>query len=67
VWNELADVIFRHGEHSPHFQGLREYQLTFRPQWRSKYLACPAGLALPVVLADVSSLISGAALRSRRK
>ena len=29
------------------------------PEWEPRYLACPGGLALPRVLADVSALIAG--------
>jgi phosphatidylglycerol lysyltransferase len=63
LWNELADVVFRHTEHFFTFEGLREYKQKFRPQWSARYLACPGDLTLPVVLADVASLIAGGTRR----
>lgn len=58
-WNRLGGLLYRHGEHFYHFQGLRSYKDKFDPIWEPRYLATPAGLALPRVLADVTSLISG--------
>jgi len=59
LWNHVASLAFRHGEHFYNFQGLRAYKEKFRPEWRSRYLAVPGGLALPAVVRDVASLISG--------
>ena len=59
LWNELADVVFRLGAHFDDLKGLREFKENYRPRWTSKYLACPAGLSLAAVLADVASLITG--------
>lgn len=58
-WNHLVAFIARHGEHFYNFQGLRQYKQKFNPVWTSKYLATPAGLALPRVIANVTALISG--------
>ena len=59
VWNHIAALVFRHGEHFYNFQGLRQYKAKFDPVWRARYLAAPAGFALPGVLVDVTSLVSG--------
>jgi phosphatidylglycerol lysyltransferase len=59
VWNRLGAFIFRHGEHFYNFQGLRQYKDKFDPAWKPKYLASPGGLALPRILTDLASLISG--------
>jgi phosphatidylglycerol lysyltransferase len=59
VWNRVAGLVFRHGEHFYNFQGLREYKAKFHPVWSSRYLATPGGLALPAALLDVTALISG--------
>jgi len=59
VWNHIAALVFRHGERFYNFQGLRQYKAKFDPAWRARYLATPAGLALPGVLVDVTSLVSG--------
>jgi phosphatidylglycerol lysyltransferase len=59
LWNRVAAVLYHHGEHFYHFQGLREYKEKFHPVWRPKYLATRGGIALPVVMANVVTLISG--------
>ncbi|MBI3270183.1 MAG: bifunctional lysylphosphatidylglycerol flippase/synthetase MprF [Planctomycetes bacterium] len=61
LWHRLGARLFRHGEHFYNFQGLRRFKEKFGPEWEPKYLACPGGLALPRVLANVASLISGGA------
>lgn len=59
LWNRLAALVFRFGEHFYNFQGLRQYKEKFDPTWEPKYLACPGGLILPQVLANIASLTSG--------
>jgi phosphatidylglycerol lysyltransferase len=59
IWNRLGTFIFRHGEHFYNFQGLREYKEKFDPKWEARYLASPGGLALPRILINIASLISG--------
>ncbi len=59
LWNRVGALVFRYGEHFYNFQGLRQYKEKFAPEWRPKYLAAPGGFALPRVLANVASLISG--------
>jgi len=38
---------------------LREYKEKFDPKWEVRYLASPGGLALPRILINIASLISG--------
>ena len=59
LWSRLGSMVFRHGEHFYNFQGLRQYKEKFDPVWSPRYLAAPAGLTLPRVLADVAALIAG--------
>lgn len=59
MWNRLGALIYRFGEHFYSFQGLREYKEKFDPVWEPRYLASPGGFALPRILTNVSSLISG--------
>ncbi len=59
LWNRVGAYIFRHGEHFYNFQGLRDYKEKFDPQWEPRYLACPGGLAIPRILANIASLIAG--------
>ena len=59
MWNRMAGLLFRHGEHFYNFQGLRQYKEKFHPTWSPKYLVSPAGIALPQILANVANLILG--------
>lgn len=59
LWNRLGAFVFRHGEHFYNFQGLRHYKEKFDPTWEPKYLASPGGLAVPRILTNIASLISG--------
>jgi phosphatidylglycerol lysyltransferase len=59
LWNRLGALLFRHGEHFYNFQGLRAFKDKFDPEWEPRYLASPGGLAVPIVLTRVASLISG--------
>ncbi len=59
LWSKAGTLVFRHGEHFYNFQGLRQYKQKFDPRWVPKYLACRGGLALPGILANVTTLISG--------
>jgi phosphatidylglycerol lysyltransferase len=59
LWNRMGAFMFRHGEHFYNFQGLRQYKEKFDPEWGPKYLASPGGLALPRILTNIASLISG--------
>ncbi len=58
-WPRTAAFLFRHGEHFYNFKGVRQYKEKFGPVWYPKYLACPRGLLLPRILANVATLISG--------
>lgn len=59
LWTRAGAWMYRHGEHFYNFQGLRQYKDKFDPVWEPRYLASPGGFALPRVLANVSTLISG--------
>jgi phosphatidylglycerol lysyltransferase len=59
LWSRLGAFMYRHGEHFYNFQGLREYKDKFGPIWEPRYLASPGGLALPRILTNVATLISG--------
>ena len=65
VWNKFGAFLFSHGENFYNFQGLRQYKDKFDPVWTPRYLAAPGGLALPLVLKDISALISGGVKRAR--
>ena len=59
LWNRVGGLLYRHGENFYNFQGLRRYKEKFDPVWEPRYLATPAGLALPRILTNVGALISG--------
>ncbi len=59
LWNRFGTYLFQHGEHFYNFRGLRQYKEKFHPLWRPKYIVCPGGLALPNVLINIASLVSG--------
>jgi phosphatidylglycerol lysyltransferase len=59
LWSQAGAFLFRHGEHFYNFQGLHEYKEKFAPVWQPKYIACPRGLMLPRILANVAALVSG--------
>lgn len=67
LWNRLGALVFHHGEHFYNFEGLRQYKDKFSPVWTPKYLASPAGLALPRILTNISTLISGGLRRTLGK
>lgn len=61
LWNRIGGFAFHHGEHFYNFQGLRSYKEKFGPVWEPRYLASPGGIALPRVLTNLATLISGGA------
>jgi phosphatidylglycerol lysyltransferase len=58
IWNRVGALLFRHAETFYNFQGLRSYKEKFDPVWEPRYLASPGGLALPLILTNVSALVS---------
>ncbi|HEV8629421.1 MAG TPA: bifunctional lysylphosphatidylglycerol flippase/synthetase MprF [Thermoanaerobaculia bacterium] len=59
LWTRLGALLFRHGEPLYNFQGVRQFKDKFDPVWEPRYLASPGGVALPRILAHLSSLIAG--------
>lgn len=59
LWSRLGAFVFSHGEYFYNLKGLRQYKDKFKPVWEPKYMANPGGFALPRILANVASLISG--------
>ena len=59
LWMRFGALVFGRGERFYNFRGLHQYKQKFGPVWEPRYLAVPAGVALPVVLANVASLIAG--------
>ncbi len=58
LWDRVGTFVYRHGEQFYNFQGVRQYKEKFDPEWEPKYLASPAGIALPRILASVGILVS---------
>lgn len=59
LWSRVGAYVFQHGEHFYNFQGLRHCKDKFDPEWTPRYLACPGGLVIPRILANIASLVSG--------
>ena len=58
-WNRVGAFLYEHSGSLYNFQGLRAYKEKFNPVWEPRYLACPGGLRLPRILADISALVAG--------
>jgi phosphatidylglycerol lysyltransferase len=59
TWHKVGNFLFAHGSALYNFTGLRAYKDKFHPVWTPRYLALPGGFALPRVLVDCATLISG--------
>jgi len=62
AWSRFGSAVYHWGDHFYSFDGLRRYKQKFGPVWRPRYLMCPGGRAVPVVLADLATLVSGGLL-----
>ena len=59
LWERAGALVFRYGDTFYNFEGLRRYKAKFDPVWTPRYLVCPGGLALPLILADIATLVAG--------
>ncbi len=59
LWNRFGAMVFGRGERFYNFRGLQSYKEKFDPQWEPRYMAVPRGIALPMILTNVASLIAG--------
>ena len=59
IGQSIGAAVFRYGEHFYNFQGIRHYKEKFAPDWAACYIVCPGGWALPGILLNISTLISG--------
>ena len=59
TWHKVGNFLFAHGTSLYNFTGLRAYKDKFHPVWTPRYIAMPGGFALPRVLMDCATLISG--------
>jgi phosphatidylglycerol lysyltransferase len=59
LWNRFGALVFGRGERFYNFRGLQQYKSKFDPEWEPRYMAVPGGIALPMILANVASLIAG--------
>lgn len=59
LWNRFGALVFGHGERFYNFRGLQLYKEKFNPRWEPRYLATPGGIALPLILTNLSALIAG--------
>ncbi len=59
LWNRFGALVFGRGERFYNFRGLHRYKDKFDPEWEPRYMAVPNGIALPIILTNVASLIAG--------
>jgi len=59
TWSRVGTFIYKRGDEFYNFEGLRAFKQKFDPVWTPQFLACPGGLAMPQILLNVTSLISG--------
>lgn len=59
LWNRFGALVFGGGETFYNFRGLHQYKDKFDPRWEARYMAVPGGMALPRILADLTTLIAG--------
>lgn len=59
LWHKAGLALHTYGQSYYNFEGLRRFKEKYHPVWLPRYLASPGGVALPRVLIDVTTLISG--------
>lgn len=59
IWNKMALAVRGAGERYYNFKGLREFKDWFYPEWEPTFLVSPGGTKRPIILANISALISG--------
>lgn len=59
LWHQTGHLLYKYGEYFYNFRGLHDYKKKFSPHWSPRYLACPSGFAIPQVVVNLASLISG--------
>ena len=58
LWAKIGAYVYRHGDQFYSFEGLRRYKEKFHPDWEPRYLMVSSSVALPLILSNVTSLIS---------
>lgn len=59
LWNQIGSLVYAYGESLYGFQGLRQFKDKYEPAWSPRYIACPGGIALAPILANITALVSG--------
>ena len=59
AWQQLSLAVREVGERYYNFKGLRDFKEWFYPEWEPRYLVSPGGTRRPIVMANISTLISG--------
>jgi phosphatidylglycerol lysyltransferase len=59
AWSRVVNLLYHRGGRFYNFEGLRAFKQKFDPVWEPRYIAAPRGLALPLVVADITALVSG--------
>jgi phosphatidylglycerol lysyltransferase len=67
IWNQMAVALRGAGERYYNFHGVRDFKEWFYPEWEPTYLVSPGGAKRPIILANISTLISGSVCGAVRK
>jgi phosphatidylglycerol lysyltransferase len=59
TWHRFGHLIYNRGERYYNFRGLRLFKEKFDPDWEPRYLVTQGGINPLLVMADLSTLISG--------
>lgn len=59
LWQQTGHLLYKYGEYFYNFRGLHDYKKKFDPLWKPRYIAGPSGFAVPQVVINLASLISG--------
>jgi phosphatidylglycerol lysyltransferase len=59
LWSRAANLLYHRGSRFYNFSGLRAFKQKWDPVWEPRYIALPRGIALPLVVTDLVTLVSG--------
>ncbi len=67
VWNSFASFIYNNWEKYYNFKWLRSYKEKFSPEWENRYIVVSHKFQVPLILKDISALISWGVVKIFKK